>query len=94
MILRILAAPLAGILTLAVAFCTFVLAISGVFLGFVSVLVFIIGVSTFFFNTPVMAIAWIAISFLISPLGLPALAGWVVDKVDDLNGALKAFIFG
>jgi hypothetical protein len=94
MILRILAAPLAGILTLAVAFCSFVLAISGVALGIVSVLVFIIGVSTFFFNTPAMAIAWIAIAFLISPFGLPSLAGWIVDKVDDLNGVLKAFIFG
>ena len=31
-------------------------------------------------------------AFAISPFGLPALAGWLLAKLDELNGSLRGFI--
>ena len=94
LILRILAAPVVGVLALVTAFCSFALAVSGVILGIVSVIVFVLEVVTFFTNTAAMGIAWMAVAFLISPFGLTRLAGWLIDKLDNVNCALKDFIFG
>lgn len=95
LILRILAAPVAGVLSLAVAFCTFVLAISGAILGVVSVIVFILSIIMMTVPHSIWGgVAWMVIAFLISPLGLPKLAEWLLEKLDGVNCALKDFIFG
>ncbi|MCC8123581.1 MAG: CD1845 family protein [Oscillospiraceae bacterium] len=31
-------------------------------------------------------------SFLISPLGIPAIAEWLLDRLEDLNCSLRYFI--
>ena len=94
LVLRILSAPVAGALTLASAFCSFVLAVSTAILSFVSVIVFILALLTIFTLDPAAGIAWLVIAFLISPFGLPRFAGWLVERLDGLNSMLKDFIFG
>ena len=39
-------------------------------------------------------VAGLIMAFAISPFGLPALAGWLLGKLDDLNYALRGFITG
>ena len=39
-------------------------------------------------------IAGLLMAFAISPFGLPALAGWLLAKLDELNGSLRGFIMG
>ena len=39
-------------------------------------------------------IAGLLMAFAISPFGLPALAGWLLAKLDELNGSLRDFITG
>ena len=39
-------------------------------------------------------IAGLLMAFAISPFGLPALAGWLLAKLDELNGSLRGFITG
>jgi hypothetical protein len=39
-------------------------------------------------------IAFLVISFLVSPYGLPALFAWLVGKLDALRYLLKEFITG
>ena len=39
-------------------------------------------------------IAGLLMAFAISPFGLPALAGWLLAKLDELNGSLWGFITG
>ena len=92
--LRILAAPVAGVLTLAGAFCSFALAVSGAILSIVSVIVFILAVVMMTVPNIWGGLAWVVVAFLIRPRGLPKLAEWLLMKLDDLNGSLKAFIFG
>ena len=93
-ILKILALPIIGILSLLVAFCTFALAISGAVLGVVSVIVFLLALLMTFTWTVPGGIAWMLVAFLISPMGLPRFAEWLVEKVGDVNGLLKDFVWG
>ena len=91
-LLKILAAPAMLLLTLAVAFCTFILMMTGVIFWILSVLVFIGSVLLFFSHQPAGGIAFLVIAFLVSPYGLPALAAWLVGKLDVVKYSLREFI--
>ena len=91
-ILKIIAAPFIVVLTVSWAFLVFLSCFAETVLQYVSglaglaaLVLFIIGQTTGGF---VLAI----IAFLISPVGIPAVAKWLIDKLDDLNDALKCFI--
>jgi len=93
LILKLIAAPFALALTLTAAFCSFVLSMSDVVFGVASSIVFILSVALFITGQSAGGIAFIAIAFLVSPFGLPALGGLLVKILDGAGGALKAFIF-
>jgi hypothetical protein len=93
-ILKLIAAPFALALTILTAFFSFVLSVSSVFLGIASTLIFIAAAILFFSGERVGAAAFLGIAFLVSPFGLPRVAGWLVGKLDSLSGALRDFIFG
>ena len=93
LILKILVLPVAGILSITTAFCSFALAISDMILGIVSVIVFLLALITVFTLDRTMGVVWLTIAYLISPFGLPKLAGWVIEKMDSINSMLKSFIF-
>ena len=42
-------------------------------------------------HTP-WGITWLVMAFLLSPFGLPAVAEWLICKLDGLNYSLKCFI--
>lgn len=94
-ILKLIAAPFALALTLSVAVLSFVLSLSA---GVLSVLAFVLGgagglmlaVQRDMFN----GIALLVMGFALSPFGLPALAGWLLDRLADLTGSLRSFITG
>ena len=91
-VLKILAAPAMLLLTLAVAFCTFILMMTGIIFWILSGLVFVGAVLLFFSHQPVGGIAFLVIAFLVSPYGLPALAAWIVGKLDGIKYSLRGFI--
>jgi hypothetical protein len=37
-------------------------------------------------------VIFLALSFLISPLGIPAIAEWLIEKLYDINYSLRDFI--
>jgi len=41
---------------------------------------------------PKGGIAFLAVDFLISPFGFPALAGWLVGLMNSVGGAFRGFI--
>jgi uncharacterized membrane protein len=53
--------------------------------GLVAIVLFITGQTT-------AGIVIAVIAFLISPVGIPAIARWLIDKIENLNDALKCFI--
>ena len=90
--LKILAAPIMLLLTLAVAFCTFILMMTGIIFWILSGLITIGAVMLFFAHQTSGGIAFLVIAFLVSPYGLPALAAWFVGKLDRAKYSLQDFI--
>ena len=80
------------LLTLVVAFCTFVLMMTGVVFWILASLVTIGAMLLFFSQQPAGGIAFLVIAFLVSPYGLPALAAWLVGKLDRTKYLLQDFI--
>jgi len=91
-ILKMLAAPFIAILTILWAVLIFVFCWAETILHYVSGLVGLIAVVLFFMGQTTGGIVFGVIAFLISPVGIPAIAKWLIDKLDDMNNALKCFI--
>ena len=93
-ILKILLAPVALVLRILIMFLAFVVSVSGGLLSVVSVLGFILAVAVFFFSGKAAGAVLMACAFLISPLGIPALAAWAVGGLGGVYAAMHRFIFG
>lgn len=91
LILKILLFPIIVLLTIFVAACRFLCTFSTVILSILAFVIFAIALGTmillgeFWEGVKIVVLAW-----LISPYGIPMFASWLVEKVDDLNGWLKA----
>lgn len=93
-IFKILAAPFVLVLTLLVAVLSFLLSLSA---GLLSILASVLGLSVlmlFVEKDIPTGIVGLLMAFAISPFGLPALAGWLLAKLDELNSSLRGFITG
>ena len=94
-IFKILAAPFVLVLTLLVAVLSFLLSLSA---GLLSILASVLGLLSVLMllveKDISTGIAGLLMAFAISPFGLPALAGWLLAKLDELNGSLRGFIMG
>ncbi len=92
MVLKVLAAPIAGLLALVVAVCSFLLAAAGFVCWFLAVAAGIGGVVLLFIGHTLGGTAFLVIAFLVSPYGLPALAAKLADWLNALRFSLKTFI--
>jgi hypothetical protein len=91
-ILKLLAAPFALVITIVSLFLTFVLAASEIFFSIASGLIFLGAVILFIAHEPLGGGAFLVVAFLVSPFGIPALAGKLVGLLDNAGGALRGFI--
>ena len=91
LILKILLFPVVLVLTIFVAICRFLCTFSTVLMSIIAFILFVLALAMIIFlhdisnGLIVLVLAW-----LISPFGIPLFASWLVEKVDDLNGKLKA----
>ena len=95
-IFKILAAPFVLVLTLLVAVLSFLLSLSA---GLLSILASVLGLLSVLMlfvekdiSTGIAGLLMGVCQF--APFGLPALAGWLLAKLDELNGSLRGFIMG
>ena len=91
-ILKILAAPFVVVLTVLWTFLVFVFCWGEMLLNIVSGIVGLLAVVLFFMGQTTGGIVFMVIAFLVSPVGLPVIVKWVLDKIFDFNEALKDFI--
>ena len=90
---KIIAAPFVVIITVLVAVLTFLFALSQQALNIASGLSAFVGIALMIFLKD-----WFGggvllfLAFLLSPVGLPAIAEWFIDRLDDLNYSLRNFI--
>ena len=94
LILKILAAPVVVALTLFVWICSGLLYCSAFIFGLAGTIVAILGVAVLITYSPKNGIILLVIAFLISPVGLPMAAAWLLGKVQDLRYAIQDRIYG
>ena len=93
MILKILAAPLVVALTLFVWICTILLYCTGMVLGLSAFVVALLGVAVLVSYSLQNGIILLVIAFLISPMGLPTAAAWLLGKVQSLRYAIQDRVY-
>lgn len=86
--LKILAAPVVVALTLFVWICSGLLYVSAFVFGLAGTLVAILGVAVLVTYSPKNGIILLVIAFLVSPMGLPMAAAWLLGKIQDLRYAI------
>ena len=93
-LLKLLAAPVVLALTLFVWLCMGVLYLSSLVLGVISTIVGLLGLAVLVTYSVQNGIILLVIAFLVSPLGLPMAAAWLVGKVQDLRFAIQDAVYG
>ena len=94
LMLKIVAAPVILLLTLAIWICVGLVYVSGLVLGLLSMVVVLLGVAVLVTYSPQNGLTLLVIAFLISPFGLPKLAFWLLGKVQDLKFAIQDLVYG
>ena len=87
--LKILAA-----LTLFTWLCFWLLYVSSFIFGLASTVVALLGVAVLVTYSPQNGVILLVIAFLVSPVGLPMAAAWLVSKVQDLRFAIQDAVYG
>ena len=91
-ILKILAAPFVVILSILWAMLVFLFSVMSGILQIVCGIGVLLSIVAFIGGQPQTGGVLIVISFLISPLGIPIIAEWLIGKLGDLNCVIKNFI--
>ena len=94
LILKILAAPVVAALALFIWICAGLLYCSAFLFGLAGTIVAILGVAVLVTYSPQNGIILLVIAFLISPMGLPMAAAWLLGKIQDLRDAIQGRIYG
>ena len=90
-LIRILLFPITLLLSISVAVFRFACHFSGAVLGVASFIVGVIALlALILLKDPAAALNAGILAFAISPYGLPKLAEWMVDRLDDLNILVKS----
>ena len=92
--LKILAVPVVLALTLFTLLCFWLLYVSSFIFGLVSTVVALLGIAVFVTYSPQNGVILLVIAFLVSPLGLPMAAVWLVGKVQDLRYVIQDAVYG
>ena len=94
LLLMIVAAPIVVALTLFVWICLGLVYVSGLVLGLVSTIVALLGVAVLIIYSPQNGLILLLMAFLISPMGFPLAAIWLLGKVQDLKYAIQDRVYG
>lgn len=93
LIFKIFALPFLLVLSLLAAVLMFLFDVAGWFLSLASGILAVIAVGLFVLqHQPVGGVAFLALAFLLSPYGLPAVAEFLIGLLDELNYSLRRFI--
>ena len=93
-LLMIVTAPVVLVLTLFVWLCTGLIYISSLVIGLLSMVIALLGVAVIITYSPQNGVILLVIAFLISPMGLPLAAIWLLGKVQDLKYAIQDRVYG
>ncbi len=92
--LQVLAAPVVLALALFTWVCFGLLYVSSFIFGLASTVVALLGIAVLVTYSPKNGIILLVIAFLVSPVGLPMAAVWLVGKVQDLRYMIQDAVYG
>ena len=84
-LLMIAVAPIVVALTLFVWICLGLVYVSGLVLGLISMILALLGVAVLITYSPQNGLILLLMTFLISPMGIPLAAIWLLGKVQDFH---------
>ena len=93
-VLKILAAPFVVVLTILAAVVSFLFCAAGAVCVVGCVVLTLLAVVLFIGGQTLGGVVFLALAFLVSPYGIPAIADWLVEWRYSLNYALRDFITG
>ena len=93
-LLMIITAPVILVLTLFVWLCMGLIYISGLVLGLLSMVIALLGVAVLLTYSLQNGLILLVMAFLISPMGLPLAAIWLLGKVQSLKFAIRDRVYG
>ncbi|WP_425369232.1 CD1845 family protein [Gemmiger formicilis] len=93
-LLKILFAPILAALAVVTWFFVFVVDLSSGILCIPAAILGFFGLFIIFVDSVSYGVGLLVIAFLISPYGLPMLAGWLVAKLHVLRYMLRDWIYG
>ena len=85
LLLMIAVAPIVVALTLFVWICLGLVYVSGLVLGLISMILALLGVAVLITYSPQNGLILLLMAFLISPMGLPLAAIWLLGKVQEFE---------
>ena len=85
LLLMIAVAPIVVALTLFVWICLGLVYVSGLVLGLISMIIALLGVAVLITYSPQNGLILLLMTFLISPMGIPLAAIWLLGKVQDFH---------
>ncbi|MDL2232021.1 CD1845 family protein [Ruminococcaceae bacterium OttesenSCG-928-L11] len=91
-LLKVLTLPVTVALSISVLALSFLVSCAGSALKLLCFPAFLLGAGIAIMTDPVAGGLILAGAFLISPFGLPLVAEWLLDRMADLNFALREFI--
>lgn len=91
-ILKILFAPVSLVLSLFIWLCTGLISCTSFVFKLASGLLSLLAVAVLITYSVKNGIILLLIAFLVSPMGLPMLAVWLLGKLQDANAAIKDFL--
>ena len=94
LLLMIAVAPIVVALTLFVWICLGLVYVSGLVLGLISMILALLGVAVLITYSPQNGLILLLMTFLISPMGLPLAAIWLLGKVQSLKYAIQDRVYG
>ena len=94
LLLMIAVAPIVVALTLFVWICLGLVYVSGLVLGLISMILALLGVAVLITYSPQNGLILLLMTFLISPMGIPLAAIWLLGKVQDLKYAIQDRVYG
>ena len=92
-LLMLVTAPVILVLTLFVWLCMGLIYISGLVLGLLSMVIALLGVAVLITYSPQNGVILLVMAFLISPMGLPLAAIWLLGTVQSLKFAIQDWVY-
>ena len=92
--LKILLAPVTMLVSLFIWLCAGLICCSAFVFKIASALLSVLAVAVMIAYSVKNGAILLVLAFLISPMGLPILAAWILGKLQGVNVAMKNFIHG